>query len=153
MRVLPRAWALLAILIPLLPSVAQAAPPKPLQARVDAIFQAWTKGNVPGCAAGVTQGGKWLAKGGYGSASIEHGVHITPNTVFDVASVSKQFTATALLRLMDGGKVRRADGWFMGYKAMFAWIPARRVAVFALCNLDDAPMSSIGNDLLYEALH
>ena len=46
-----------------------------------------------------------------------------------------------------------ADGWFMGYKAMFAWIPARRVAVFALCNLDDAPMSSIGNDLLYEALH
>lgn len=89
--------------------VAQAAEPTPLQPRLDRMFSSWTKGNVPGCAAGVIQAGRWLAKGGYGSASLEHGVRMTPDTVFYTGSVSKQFTAAALLRLIDQGKVALDD--------------------------------------------
>ena len=88
---------------------AEAEKPPTLQARLDSMFKPWTQGNGPGCAAGVMQAGKWLAKGGYGSASIEHAVRITPRTVFYAASVSKQFTAAALLRLVDQRHVRLED--------------------------------------------
>jgi CubicO group peptidase (beta-lactamase class C family) len=53
--------------------------------------------------------GDWIAKGGYGSASLEHSARITPKTLFNIASVSKQFTAATLLRLVDEGKVRLDD--------------------------------------------
>ncbi len=88
---------------------AHAAAPSPLQPRLDRLFTSWTKGNVPGCAAGVIREGRWVAKGGYGSASLEHGVRITPDTVFYTGSVSKHFTAAALLRLVDQGKVALDD--------------------------------------------
>jgi CubicO group peptidase (beta-lactamase class C family) len=52
---------------------------------------------------------EWLAKGGYGAASVEHSVRITPKTAFNIASVSKQFTAATLLRLVDEGRVRLDD--------------------------------------------
>ena len=91
-----------------LPAAAEAGG-RSLQSRMDAIFRPWTGANAPGCAAGIMQAGKWLAKGGYGSASIEHTVRITPRTVFYIGSVSKQFTAAALLRLVDGGTVRLDD--------------------------------------------
>jgi CubicO group peptidase (beta-lactamase class C family) len=93
----------------LAPRVASGADAPPFQSRLDQMFQSWTRGNVPGCAAGVMRNGKWRAKGGYGAASLEHSVRITPKTVFNIASVSKQFTAATLLRLVDEGKVRLDD--------------------------------------------
>jgi CubicO group peptidase (beta-lactamase class C family) len=53
--------------------------------------------------------GRWLARGGYGLANIERGVRITPDTVFYAASVSKQFTAAAVLQLVDLGKASLDD--------------------------------------------
>lgn len=88
---------------------AHAAESVPLQSRLDRQFIPWTKGNVPGCAVGVIEKGRWLARGGYGSAGIERGVRITPDTVFYTASVSKQFTAAAMLRLIDQGKAALDD--------------------------------------------
>jgi CubicO group peptidase (beta-lactamase class C family) len=88
---------------------AYAAESVPLQSRIDNMFTPWTKANVPGCAVGVIEKGQWLARGGYGSAGIERGVRITPDTVFYAASVSKQFTAAAMLRLIDHGKATLDD--------------------------------------------
>jgi CubicO group peptidase (beta-lactamase class C family) len=64
---------------------------------------------VPGCAAGIFRQGQWLAKGAYGAADLERRGRITPRTLFYMASVSKQFTAAALLRLVDQGGVALGD--------------------------------------------
>jgi len=86
-------------------------PPVPptLQARLDGFLAPLSKGAAPGCAAGIIKEGRWVARGGYGLASIERGVRITPDTIFYAASVSKQFTAAALLRLVELGNASLDD--------------------------------------------
>lgn len=93
---------LLALLVP---STASAQRPQSLQAWLDNTFRSWTDPRSPGCAAGITHQGKWLAKGAYGAADLDRRTRITSRTLFYVASVSKQFTAAALLRLADQGAV------------------------------------------------
>src|SRR5689334_3652242 len=75
-----------------------------LQTRLDDFLAPLSKGAAPGCAAGIIKEGRWVARGGYGLADIERGVRIIPDTVFYAASVSKQFTAAAMLRLVESGK-------------------------------------------------
>jgi CubicO group peptidase (beta-lactamase class C family) len=58
-------------------------------ARVDSVFQEFDRKDSPGCAAAVIGNGKIIYKKGYGMANLEHNIPITPDTVFDVASVSK----------------------------------------------------------------
>ena len=65
----------------------------PHSAQVDSIFAAFAGGESPGCAVAVVEGGATVLARGYGLASIEHGVPITPRTAFYAASVSKQFVA------------------------------------------------------------
>ena len=66
------------------------ASPDPLSHRVDALFAPWAHVGTPGCALAVSRDGRIVYEQGYGMADIEHGVPITPATVFDIASVSKQ---------------------------------------------------------------
>ena len=92
---------------------AQAQPPSPaadpLAAKVDAIFSAYAKPDVPGCAVGVYRDGKIAFSKGYGAANLEHGIPITPKTVFYIGSVSKQFTAAAVALLARQGKISLDD--------------------------------------------
>jgi len=81
-------------------------PPHPA---VDAIFADLTKPGSPGCALGVYRAGKIIYAKGYGLANLEGSVPITPSTVFDVGSVSKQFTAASILLLEKQGKLRLDD--------------------------------------------
>jgi CubicO group peptidase (beta-lactamase class C family) len=60
------------------------------------LFAAWDKPGSPGGALAVVQDGKLVYQHGYGMANLEYGIAITPATIFDVASVSKQFTAFAV---------------------------------------------------------
>src|SRR5246127_213858 len=60
---------------------------------------------APGCSAAVGVNGKVVWTGVRGVADTATGNAITTQTVFDIASVSKQFTATALLLLVDAGKL------------------------------------------------
>ena len=57
----------------------------------------------------VVKGNNVVYANGYGSANLEYGIPITPNTVFHVASVSKQFTAFAVTLLADQGKLSLDD--------------------------------------------
>src|ERR1043166_3369003 len=68
-------------------------------ARVDAVFARFDKHDSPGCAVAVSQGGQTVFAKGYGSASLEHDLPITPTSAFYAASVSKQFTAFAVAML------------------------------------------------------
>src|SRR5246127_2137979 len=64
---------------------------------------------APGCSAAVGVNGKVVWTGVRGVADTSTGNAITTQTVFDIPSVSKQFTATALLLLVDAGKLTLDD--------------------------------------------
>lgn len=63
----------------------------------------------PGCSAAVGVEGKVIWSGVRGIADLASGAKITTDTVFDIASVSKQFTATAILLLVEAGKLTLDD--------------------------------------------
>lgn len=77
--------------------------------KVDALFALWSKGDTPGAAVIVIQDGKILVKKGYGLANLETKQPITPDTAFRLASVTKQFTAMAIMILADRRKLKFED--------------------------------------------
>ena len=81
----------------------------PLTKKVDGLFATWDKPESPGAAIAVIKDGAVVYKRGYGSANLEYNVPITPQTVFHVASVSKQFTAFAITLLANQGKLSLDD--------------------------------------------
>lgn len=76
-------------------------------AQVDALMAQWTE--TPGAAVLVVKDGRIVLSKGYGFANVETKEPIRPDTVFDLASVSKQFTAMAILMLSERGKLSLDD--------------------------------------------
>ncbi|MCY3844961.1 MAG: serine hydrolase [Acidobacteria bacterium] len=83
--------------------------PAPTESRIDAIFAPWAGPDGPGCAVSVMEGGDIVFASGYGAANLEYGIPITPESVFHVASVSKQFTALAVALLASEGRLAWDD--------------------------------------------
>jgi CubicO group peptidase (beta-lactamase class C family) len=88
---------------------AQNQTPENVTARVDKVFAQWDKPDSPGCALAVIKDGNIIYKRGYGIANLDYDIPITPSTPFHVASVSKQFTATAIALLAREGKLSLDD--------------------------------------------
>ncbi len=80
-----------------------------MNGRIDQLFTPWDKEDSPGAAIAVVKDGQIIYKKGYGSATLEYGVPITPTTIFHMASVSKQFTAFAIAALAQQGLVSLDD--------------------------------------------
>ncbi len=80
-----------------------------LEERVDALFASWDNASSPGAAVGIVHQGRDVYRNGYGMASLEHGIPISPATVFDIASVSKQFCAFAVALLVSEGHLALDD--------------------------------------------
>ncbi|HUF49793.1 MAG TPA: serine hydrolase domain-containing protein [Longimicrobiales bacterium] len=78
-------------------------------ARVDELFRQWDTRTTPGAAVLVLQRGVAVHAQGYGMADLEHGVAIDTRTVFDIASVSKQFGAMAIALLEAEGRLTLDD--------------------------------------------
>jgi CubicO group peptidase (beta-lactamase class C family) len=78
-------------------------------AAVDEVFSDLTKPGSPGCALAVYRDGKIIYAKGYGLANVEENVAITPQSVFDIGSTSKQFTAASILLLEKQGKLSVND--------------------------------------------
>src|SRR5258707_11227815 len=78
-------------------------------AAVDEVFGDLTKAGSPGCALGVYRDGKIIYAKGYGLANIEESVPINPQSVFDIGSTWKQFTAASILLLEKQGKLAVTD--------------------------------------------
>ena len=89
----------------LLLTLALAAPPAE---RIDAVFADLVP-NSPGCALAVARDGKIVYERGYGTADLEHGVPISPRTVFDTGSIAKMFTAASVFLLEELGKLSLDD--------------------------------------------
>lgn len=75
---------------------------------VDDLFSEWNEAS-PGYAIGVVKDGELVYTQGYGQATLEYDVPIKPNTIFHMASVSKQFTAFAIALLAEQGKLSLDD--------------------------------------------
>jgi CubicO group peptidase (beta-lactamase class C family) len=78
------------------------------QPKVDAIFKRFTP-STPGCAVGADVKGQPVIRHAYGSADLEHDIPITTDTIFEAGSVSKQFTAAAVVLLARAGKLSLDD--------------------------------------------
>ena len=91
------------------PALAQGSFPDSLRVRVDRVFARWDHTNTPGCALGIALGGKVVYEQGYGMADLQHGLAITPSSIFHVASVSKQFAAFSIGLLADDGRLSLDD--------------------------------------------
>jgi CubicO group peptidase (beta-lactamase class C family) len=87
---------------------AQMLPPH-ITERIDSLFSQWDKTTSPGCAIGVVSDDSLIFSKGYGMANLEYGIPITPQTIFHIASVSKQFTAYSILLLERQGKLSLED--------------------------------------------
>ena len=80
-----------------------------LEAKVDRLFAEWNQPDSPGAALAVTRDGEVIYKHGYGMANLEYDIPITSATVFDIASVSKQFAGFAIATLSHEGKLSLDD--------------------------------------------
>jgi CubicO group peptidase (beta-lactamase class C family) len=80
-----------------------------IDAQVNKIFGPWSKPDIPGAAVAVVQDGQPLLVKGYGCADLEHNTLITPKTLFNAASLAKQFTAFSVLMLEAQGKLSLDD--------------------------------------------
>ena len=87
-----------------------------LQRDVDELMRDYA-GDGPGASVLVLRDGEAVVRRGYGYADLEAGVRAAPRTNYRLASVSKQFTAAAMLLLAEDGKLRLDD-------PVRKWLPA-----------------------------
>ena len=81
-----------------------------ISGKVDAYIAAEMRAEkIPGLALAVVGDGKTIKSRGYGLANIELDVSVKPETIFQTGSVGKQFTATAVMMLVEDGKLRLDD--------------------------------------------
>ncbi|HUU39080.1 MAG TPA: serine hydrolase domain-containing protein, partial [Candidatus Desulfaltia sp.] len=86
------------------------AQPENIDSRVDAFVQAAIhRQRIPGLALAVMRDGEIIKARGYGLSNVELNVPVTPESIFQSGSVGKQFTATAVMMLVEEGRVGLDD--------------------------------------------
>jgi CubicO group peptidase (beta-lactamase class C family) len=108
----PALRAACAALTLLLPAAAFAAPAPPAAtpaAAIDALLKSSFPADRPGAAVIVVKDGRTLFRRAYGMADLELGVPLQPDMVFRLGSITKQFTAAAVLMLAEEGKLSLED--------------------------------------------
>lgn len=93
--------------------LAAADPPTTTDAPADAVARLvraeMQKQHIPGLALLVSRNGQPIRAEGYGLSNVELQVAVKPETIFQSGSVGKQFTATAVMMLVEAGKVGLED--------------------------------------------
>ena len=85
------------------------SPSSDVTSKVDALFASFNKTDSPGCVVVVVQNGNVVYKKGFGMANLDYDIPITSTSVFDIASVSKQFTGMAIAMLVEERKIALTD--------------------------------------------
>jgi CubicO group peptidase (beta-lactamase class C family) len=80
-----------------------------IEQKIDSIFTRWQQGLCPGGQVAVRKGGKLIYNKNFGYANIEHSIPVKDDTVFHVASVSKQITVMCVLLLQEDGMLKIDD--------------------------------------------
>jgi CubicO group peptidase (beta-lactamase class C family) len=110
---------LAALLIVGISACERKAPIASMEVRIDSLFRFWDKPNTPGAAVAVLQDGKVIFSKGYGMANLEYKVPITPQSIFHIASESKQYTAFCMVLLAKEGKLSLDDD----IRKHLPWVP------------------------------
>lgn len=98
--------AALVVLFSALPSLAQ----QRIAAGIDRVVSAEMRTHkIPGISLAVIRNGQVALLKSYGFANVEHQVRVKPETVFQSGSIAKQFTAAAVMLLVEEGKVSLDD--------------------------------------------
>ena len=77
--------------------------------KIDSLFAKWNNPNSPGCTIGIVMNDQLVYSKGYGMANLEYGIPNKPETIFHMASISKQFTAWSIVLLARQGKLSLDD--------------------------------------------
>jgi CubicO group peptidase (beta-lactamase class C family) len=124
----------LALVLLLAPSLlaAQSLPARDAVARTtDSLARAFIEsGGAPSVAIGVVRGADTVVLEAWGKADLEHDVDATARTVYRTGSVTKQFTAAAVMQLVEQGKVRLDDsigGHLASLPAAWRGVPVRQL--------------------------
>jgi len=78
-------------------------------AQIDDLCRQLNTSDKPGVAIAIVKDGKTVYENGFGMANLEHTIPITPNSIFDIASVSKQFAGFSIALLVEEGKINLDD--------------------------------------------
>ena len=97
-----------ALIFFLVPSVS-ASPTDVAPQKIDSIFAPYNNPHSPGCSVGVIREGSFVFRKSYGEASLELGVPLSSDSVFYMASVSKQFTAASIVLAVEQGYLSLDD--------------------------------------------
>ncbi|MFF2888658.1 cyclic peptide export ABC transporter [Paenibacillus sp. NPDC057967] len=106
-----RRWLLLVASIVILlsvsqPGIASAADLSGKEAEIEQFIEkSWDKSNIPGMSVVIVNGGQTVYQKGFGHADVSRDVPVTPDTLFELGSTSKAFTALAVLQLEEEGKL------------------------------------------------
>lgn len=92
----------IALFLFLMPSIS-ASSPDVAQQKMDELFATYNNPRSPGCSVGVIRDGSFIFRKSYGEASLELGAPLTSQSVFYMASVSKQFTAASIVLAAEQG--------------------------------------------------
>jgi len=90
--------------------------------KIDSLFIKWNNENSPGCTIGIVRNDSLIYGKGYGMSNLEYGIQNNPETIFHMASISKQFTAYSIVLLARQGKLSLDDdihkylSWFPDLK-------------------------------------
>jgi CubicO group peptidase (beta-lactamase class C family) len=96
--------ALAVLLLSLAPAFAQNETAARLARAFDAIDRAAAASTTPGMVIGITDRNRTLKIGAYGYANLKSKARVTPETLFEIGSVTKSFTAISLMELFDEGR-------------------------------------------------
>lgn len=77
--------------------------------KIDSLFLKWNTANSPGCTVGIVRNDSLIFSKGYGMANLEYAIPNEPQTLYHMASVSKQFTAFSIVLLARQGKLKFDD--------------------------------------------
>lgn len=108
----PPVHAIAALVLSAPPPLSHAQTPSRAQlvARIDSIMQApIAAGRVVGASIAVVKGRDTIAVRQYGKANIELGVNTPPNAIYEIGSITKQFTGAAVMQLVEQGKLSLDD--------------------------------------------
>jgi CubicO group peptidase (beta-lactamase class C family) len=83
--------------------------PDSMKIKVDNIFKTWDSAGMPGCVVGIVRNDSLLYAKGYGLANVEDNIPNTPQSIYYICSLAKQFTGYAVVLLARAGKLKLDD--------------------------------------------
>ena len=90
-------------------SASPLAAQEPAPAAIDSIFARFQQPEMPGCVLGVVKNGDLVYQRGYGMANLDYDIANSPQMIYYVGSVSKQFTAATILLMAQRGLISLDD--------------------------------------------